>query len=143
MRHLDPSERKTLSYTRHKCCTRLSYLLALHDRLGKWSIAIRMRQVLKTLGLLLLLLGAQQGAVVHELSHLTSANHVELQTDGAADKACALCPAFALVITPAFSHSYHVPLLVRLALEPVSEPRYAAIDAAVPRPRSRGPPSLS
>jgi len=104
-----------------------------------------MRQVLKTLGLLLLLLVAQQGAVVHELSHLSGANHVELQvqTDEAADKTCALCPAFAQVVTPAFSHSFHLPLLVRLALEPVTEPRYAAIDAAVPRPRSRGPPSLS
>jgi hypothetical protein len=104
-----------------------------------------MRQVFKILGLLLLLMVAQQGAVVHELSHVSGDNHVDLraQPDGAADKTCALCPAFAQVVTPAFSHSFHIPLLVRFALEPVSEPRYAAIDAAVPRPRSRGPPSLS
>lgn len=119
--------------------------VSVANRLGKWSIAIRMRQLLKSLGLLLLLLVAQQGAVVHELSHLTGAHHVELQAqaDGAADRTCALCPAFAQVITPAFSHSFHIPVLVRLALEPVSEPRHAAIDAAVPRPRSRGPPSSS
>lgn len=119
--------------------------VSVTTRRDKWSIAVRMRQVLKTLGLLLLLLVAQQGAVVHELSHLTGADHADLQAQmvGTADKACALCPAFAQVITPAFSHSLHFPLLVRLALEPVSEPRYAAIDAAVPRPRSRGPPSLS
>ena len=104
-----------------------------------------MRQLFKTLGLLLLLMVAQQGAVVHELSHLTGANHVDLQvqSDGAADKPCALCPAFAQVVTPAFSHSFHIPLLVRLALECISEPQYSAIDAAVPRPRSRGPTSLS
>jgi hypothetical protein len=104
-----------------------------------------MRQVFKVLGLLLLLMVAQQGAVVHELSHVSGANHVDLraQSDGAADKTCALCPAFAQVVTPAFSHSFHIPLLVRFSLEPVSEPQYAAIDAAVPRPRSRGPPSLS
>jgi hypothetical protein len=104
-----------------------------------------MRQVFKTLGLLLLLMAAQQGAVVHELSHLSGANHIELQAqaDGAADKTCPLCPAFAQAASPAFSHSFQIPLLVRLALEAVSEPRYAAIDAAVPRPRSRGPPSLS
>jgi hypothetical protein len=104
-----------------------------------------MRQVFKTLGLLLLLMVAQHGAVVHELSHFSDAGHVglEVQADGAADKTCALCPAFAQVVTPAFSHSFHIPLLVRFALESVSEPRFAAVDAAVPRPRSRGPPSLS
>src|ERR1700734_2442697 len=100
-----------------------------------------MRQAFKALALLLLMMAAQQGAVVHELSHVFGANHVDLQaqSDAAADKSCALCPAFAQVVTPAFSHSFHIPLLVRLALEPVSEPRYAAIDAAVPRHRSRGP----
>jgi hypothetical protein len=104
-----------------------------------------MRQVFKTLSLLLLLMVAQHGAVVHELSHFSDANPIglQVQADGAADKACALCPEFAQVVTPAFSHSFHIPLLVRFALEPESEPRYAAIDAAVPRPRSRGPPSLS
>jgi hypothetical protein len=104
-----------------------------------------MRQVFKALGLLLLLMVAQQGAVVHELSHVSSANNVELlmQSGGTADATCALCPAFAQVVTPAFSHSFHIPLLVRFALERVTEPRYAAIDAAVPRPRSRGPPFLS
>jgi hypothetical protein len=104
-----------------------------------------MRQAFKALTLLLLMMVAQQGAVVHELSHVTGANHVDLrmQSGGTADETCALCPAFAQVVTPAFSHSFHIPLLVRLALEPVSEPRYAAIDAAVPRPRSRGPPTLS
>jgi len=104
-----------------------------------------MRQVFKALALLLLLMTAQQGAVVHELSHLSGANHVELgvPSDGAADSSCALCLAFAQVVTPAVSHSFHVPLLVRFALEPISEPRFAAIDAAVPRPRSRGPPASS
>lgn len=104
-----------------------------------------MRQLFKSLGLLLLLMVAQQGAVVHELSHVSGASNGELrvQSDGAADTTCALCPAFAQVVTPAFSHSFHIPPLVRFALERVTEPRYAAIDAAVPRPRSRGPPFLS
>jgi hypothetical protein len=104
-----------------------------------------MRQLFKTLGLLLLLMTAQQGAVVHELSHLSDADHVGLraQADAGADKTCALCPVFAQVVTPAFSHSFHIPHLVRFALDPVPELRYAAIDAAVPRPRSRGPPASS
>ena len=104
-----------------------------------------MKQAFKSLGLLLLLMVAQQGAVVHELSHVSGANQLDLrvQSDGAADKTCALCPAFAQVVTPTFSHSFHIPLLVRLALERVSELQYAVVDAAVPRPRNRGPPSLS
>lgn len=103
-----------------------------------------MRQLFKLLGLLLLLMAAQQGAVVHELSHASGANSLELRTqDGAADSSCALCPAFAQVVSPALGHSFHIPILARLALERISEPRYLTIDAAVPRPRSRGPPSLS
>ena len=104
-----------------------------------------MRQAFKALGLLLLLMVAQQGAVVHEVSHVAGASNGELrvQSGGVADTTCALCPAFAQVVTPAFSHSFHIPLLVHFALELIAEPRYLAIDAAVPRPRSRGPPSLS
>jgi hypothetical protein len=61
----------------------------------------------------------------------------------AADTSCTLCPAFAQAVTAAFSHSFHVPPLGRAAPEVQSEPRYSAIDASVPQPRSRGPPSLS
>jgi hypothetical protein len=104
-----------------------------------------MRKMFKTLGLLLLLMLAQHGAVVHELSHVCAASDGELRTQSgeAADSACALCPVFAQVVAPAFSHSFHIPLLVRFALERVSEPRYLAISATVPQARSRGPPSLS
>jgi hypothetical protein len=104
-----------------------------------------MPKLLKALGLLLLLLLAQQGAVEHELSHLSTFKVAGTNAgpDDTAHAPCASCPAFAQVVTPAFSHSFHIPLLVRFALEVVSKPRYAAIDATVPRPRSRGPPSLS
>jgi hypothetical protein len=100
-----------------------------------------MRHVVKCLSFLLLLMAAQQGAVVHELSHVSSIGGPELPlADGVADTTCALCPAFAQVSTPAFSPSFHLPLLVRIALETSAEPISAAIDTAVPRPRSRGPP---
>jgi len=104
-----------------------------------------MRHVLKTLGLLLLLIAAQQGAVVHELSHLSASSSEAVRADaaGAASSTCALCPVFAQAATPAFSHSFDVPLLGRAAPDIQSEPQYSAIDATVPRPRSRGPPSLS
>jgi hypothetical protein len=105
----------------------------------------RMRNVYKALSLLLLLLTAQQGAVNHELSHFSPANQADLRIDtgGVADAPCALCAVFAQVVTPTFGHSFNIPLLVRAASQVVSEPRFVAVDAAVPRPRSRGPPVLS
>jgi hypothetical protein len=104
-----------------------------------------MSKVFKALGVLLLLLAAQQGAVDHELSHVFRADQAALKIDSgaAADTTCALCPAFAQAVTPAFSHAFTLPHLVRTTWHPAPEPRFVAVDAAVPRPRSRGPPSLS
>jgi hypothetical protein len=104
-----------------------------------------MRNLYKALGLLLLLLTAQQGAIDHELSHFSNSGSAEMQVNagGVVDATCALCPAFAQVVTPAFSHSFHIPLLVRTPAERIPERRYAAADCLAPRPRSRGPPSLS
>ncbi len=104
-----------------------------------------MRNVYKALSLFLLLLTAQQGAVVHELSHLSGADQARARVDagGAVDTSCALCPAFAQAASPAFSHSLQIPLLVRMESQLIAEPRFPAVDASVPRPRSRGPPSLS
>jgi hypothetical protein len=97
--------------------------------------------MLKTVGLLLLLLTAQHGAVVHELSHVAG-DGLELRTgiDKSAEAACALCPAFAQVVSPAFSHSLPVPKFLQLAVERVPDPPSLAIAAAVPNARSRGPP---
>jgi hypothetical protein len=104
-----------------------------------------MKHVFKLLALLLLLLLAQQGAVVHELSHLPGWSSAAIQVDvgTAADASCALCPAFAQAVAAAFSHSFHIPLLGRASPELNSEPRFSAHEATVPRPRSRGPPSSS
>ena len=103
-----------------------------------------MRHAFKLFGLMLLLIVAQQGAVVHELGHVAGIDGTDLKvTSGAADTPCVMCPAFAQVSTPAFSHAFHIPPLARAALELITEPLYAVIDTAVPRPRSRGPPSSS
>ena len=103
-----------------------------------------MRHVYKSLCLMLLLIAAQQGAVVHELSHISGVQSIELRdAGGPADGLCALCPAFAQVVTPAFSHTFHIPLLVRAKAERISQPQIEAVDTRVPTPRSRGPPSLS
>ena len=107
--------------------------------------SFRMKHPFKALGLLLLLIAAQQGAVVHELSHVVRTNDAELRVEpgGGADTVCALCPAFAQTVTPAFSHSFEIPVLERAAAELCSEPLIFAIDAQAPRPRSRGPPFVS
>ena len=104
-----------------------------------------MRHLLKSLGLLFVLVVAQQGAVVHELSHVLRAGEAQLKVDpaGVTDTACALCPAFAQAATPAFSHAFHIPLLGRAGPLLASEPRHLVVEASVPQPRSRGPPSLS
>jgi hypothetical protein len=111
-----------------------------------------MRNVYKALSLFLLLLTAQQGAVVHELSHLSGTDRARAGTDqarvrvdagGTVDTSCALCPAFAQAASPTFSHSFQIPLLVRMGSQLTPEPRFVGVDASVPRPRSRGPPSLS
>jgi len=104
-----------------------------------------MRNAYKALGLLLLLLTAQQGAVNHELSHFSNPGRVEMRVNvaGVVDTTCALCPAFAQVATPAFSHSLQIPLLARTASLLTPAPRSAVVDSTAPRPRSRGPPSLS
>jgi hypothetical protein len=104
-----------------------------------------MNHIVKLLALLLLLMGAQQAAVVHELGHISGWNGetARVEAGTAADTSCALCPVFAQVVTPAFSHSFHIPPLGRARPEQSSEPSYSAIDDTVPRPRSRGPPSLS
>ena len=105
-----------------------------------------MRDMFKALGLLLLLLMAQQGAVDHELSHLSPTDRAaEPRIDAArlADATCALCAAFAQVVTPTFSHAFDTPSLARATSQLTPEPRFVALNAAVPRPRSRGPPSLA
>jgi hypothetical protein len=99
-----------------------------------------MKHVVKLLALLLLLIAAQQGAVVHELSHVSSGSNALNASSNVLDSTCAQCPGFAQVVSPAFSHSFYVPSLIRTAYERSAEPIYAAIDTAAPRPRSRGPP---
>ena len=93
----------------------------------------------------MLLIVAQQGAVVHELSHVfgVDAGKVRVNVSSAADSTCVQCPAFAQVVTPAFSHLFHIPVRVLIATQRSSELRIVAIEASVPHPRSRGPPSLS
>jgi hypothetical protein len=101
-----------------------------------------MKHLVKYSALLLLLMAAQQGAVFHEFSHVSGARSTDFKVDAVAlaDSKCGLCPAFAQVNTPAFGHSFRIPLLVRAARDLSTEPPSGLIDTAAPRPRSRGPP---
>ena len=100
--------------------------------------------LLKAVCLLLLLIAGQQAAVVHELGHLAG-THGGLSTaaDDPVESACGLCPSFAQVATPAFSHAWVMPLLVRARLERPHESPVATAITAIPTPRSRGPPLTS
>jgi hypothetical protein len=91
---------------------------------------------------MLLLVSGQQGAVVHELGHFAGARTPDLSKAPAdsLDPACALCPSFAQAASPAFSHSFVLPLLVRGYIERRDEAPIGAASAAAPAPRSRGPP---
>lgn len=93
----------------------------------------------------LLLVLAQQGAVLHGLGHLSHASHADgtaLSNLSAQDSGpCGTCEAFAQVANPAASGSFELP---RLAGAPgaVPAPRYTILVADTPTARSRGPPHI-
>jgi len=99
----------------------------------------------QSLCLVLLLIAGQQGALVHELGHLTGARtqSVDAQSEQAADSACALCPSFAQAASPTFSHSFDFPSLAPAQMENASAVLVESAGAPVPTPRSRGPPTLT
>jgi len=105
-----------------------------------------MRKLLLTLVLPLILLFSQQGAVVHELSHLTDAVAVAAGGPGASghpggDLQCQACLAFAHLAGAAAAHVAHPALLSFGFAVPANEaPAFIAADA--PAARSRGPPTL-
>jgi hypothetical protein len=104
-----------------------------------------LKHLATVLGLMLFLISGQQGAVVHELGHFAAAHTPDWSKASAdsLDPACALCPSFAQAASPAFSHSFVQPLLVRAYIERGVEAPIGAATAAAPAPRSRGPPFVS
>jgi len=104
-----------------------------------------MRKLYISLGLALLLLTAQTGAVLHHVSHLcrVSTNvHPQVHADTALEKMCDLCVAYSQLANPC-GNSVDV-----VHFEPSSCAakllRPSAVNAVdVPTPRSRGPPSTA
>ncbi|HEY2590535.1 MAG TPA: hypothetical protein VGI35_03000 [Steroidobacteraceae bacterium] len=97
-----------------------------------------------TLPLLALLLVAQQGATLHELSHLRADSRalaVQVQAIAAAPDTsrCLTCEAFAQIAHPAvgFAHFTAAP---PAAVPAAPDPLFSVIGASAPTPRSRGPP---
>ena len=95
------------------------------------------------LALALLLVFAQQGAILHELGHVyrTSAPALRNYATRPHGKMCETCLAFAQAANPA-SGTIFVPPLVAAVRHVNADPQYSIIAAAVPAPRSRGPPVL-
>jgi hypothetical protein len=102
---------------------------------------MRIRRLHISLGISFLLLLAQQGAILHEVSHICRVGSVEvrLQPDTLLEKTCELCLAFSQLASPA-SHTVHAALFEPAACAASFDHPCAATPADVPTARSRGPP---
>ncbi len=105
--------------------------------------AMKSSRIRLALILALLLVFAQQGAMLHELSHIHNVGGKQVRYEGnfLADKLCETCVAFAQVGNPASAPTVILPSLTAVH-HYVSEPIYSIIGAAAPAPRSRGPPRV-
>jgi hypothetical protein len=94
----------------------------------------------------LLLLIAQHGALLHELSHHahgtpSSAATLTGKHQALEDGLCLTCEAFSQVINPATAGAVHIPLCPAAVIPP-PDPSYVVVAAYPPTPRSRGPPQV-
>lgn len=89
-----------------------------------------------------LLLFAQLGALIHEVSHLVQAgtSDVRVHADSHLDKTCELCLAFSQVTNPA-SHSVELPFFAPGGCAATPAGLHAPTPGETPTPRSRGPPA--
>jgi hypothetical protein len=104
------------------------------------QLSIRLRLML----LALLLVLDQQGALLHELGHLSHGAGAAAVTLHAEEHAtdglyCPTCEAFAQIANPASGAVHTVPVCPAAFL-PTPDPCYSIADSRAPRPRSRGPP---
>lgn len=95
------------------------------------------------LALALLLVFAQQGAILHELGHVyrTSAPALRNYATLPHGKMCETCLAFAQAANPA-SGTQSMPPAVAATRYVSPVPQYSIIATGAPAPRSRGPPLL-
>jgi hypothetical protein len=105
-----------------------------------------MRRLCLSWVLSLSLLLAQQGAMLHELSHLTHSGHSAGATLGAElqpaeSGLCPTCEAFAQIVNPVTAATADL-AVCPAALIPAPEPCFTIVGADAPTPRSRGPPQV-
>ena len=96
------------------------------------------------LPLLALLLVAQQGAMLHELSHLRAdgralAAHLGDTAAPSDQGPCLTCEAFAQIAHPAVGFA-PITAAPAAAIPAAPDPLFSVIGASAPTPRSRGPP---
>jgi len=102
-----------------------------------------MRKLHISIAVSLLLLLVQQGAVLHEMSHMCRVGTVAVSVkadSGILEKACDLCLAFSQVANPA-ANTVTIPFFEPTACAAGSDTSCATTPAAVLTPRSRGPPA--
>src|SRR5579872_3908431 len=101
-----------------------------------------MRKLHISLAISLLLLLAQQGALLHAVSHLCHVGKVDVQaqSNSQLEKTCELCLGFSQLAHPA-SHSVQTPQFEPSACVAGVFVDRAATPAASFTPRSRGPPA--
>ncbi|MDE2370296.1 MAG: hypothetical protein KGN16_15100 [Burkholderiales bacterium] len=96
-----------------------------------------------TLLLLPLWLFAQQGAMLHEISHIDAGGATTpLQRHHQAGKACELCLSFAAVAGAAAQIDAPAFALLDLVEQRALVALPAGFEIAAPAPRSRGPPAV-
>jgi hypothetical protein len=91
----------------------------------------------------LLLVFAQQGAMLHELSHIHPVGSGQVRYDNnlVAGKICDICAAFAPVGNPASASVAVLPEVAAVRYY-VPAPPYSIVAAEALPPRSRGPPRV-
>ena len=108
-----------------------------------WPRGLPLGKLCRSLLLPLLLLFAQQGALLHELSHYTAPEtqgHSKKQSSRG--EACELCLAFAQVESAAKPDLAVPVLLADLSFELAPAVTVSAVAAELPSQRNRGPPPL-
>ena len=104
-----------------------------------------MRKLHISLGLIFLLLTAQMGAVLHEVSHIcrvSTQTHEQVHADTALEKLCDLCVAYSQLANP-FGNTVNVAHFEPTSCTAVWLRPCALNPADVLTPRSRGPPSAA
>lgn len=101
-----------------------------------------LRRLCRVLLLPLLLLCAQQGAFLHELSHYKPAATQDEDHKKVAGVPCELCLAFASVVSLAAPASLPPLLLTGLSFARMAVMATFARAATAPAQRNRGPPDL-